>query len=348
MINELISKLSLYEDLTYDEMSQAMDEILKGRIPTQVTADFLRNLTDKGESDQELLAMLDKMQQYAIHIAPKRSGKIIDVCGTGGDKMKTFNVSTTAAFVIAGAGGTVAKHGNRSVSGVCGSADIFEYFGYDLNMAPEKVTHAIERFGIGFMFAQKFHPAMKNVAEARKMLGTRTAFNLLGPLSNPAGVKNQLVGVFSADYLERLILLLKARGAESAMTVLSHDGLDELSTTSKNQICLLKDGKISLKILNPADLGLANAGLGDIQVYSKEDSIKAFVTVLKGTANKPMIEVTALNAAAGLIISDMADDFHDAVPIALNSIKSGKAYDVFKNLIRFCGDINKVEEFDKS
>ena len=348
MINELTSKLSLYEDLTYEEMSQAMDEILRGQIPAQETANFLRNLTDKGESDQELLAMLDKMQQYAIHITPKRSGKIIDVCGTGGDKMKTFNVSTSAAFVIAGAGGTVAKHGNRSVSGVCGSADIFEYFGYDLNMAPEKVTEAIERFGIGFMFAQKFHPAMKNVAEARKMLGTRTAFNLLGPLSNPAGVKNQLVGVFSADYLERLVLLLKARGAESVMTVLSHDGLDELSTTSKNQICLLKDGKISLKILNPAELGLANASLGDIQVYSKEDSIKAFVSVLKGTANKPMIEVTALNAAAGLIISGMANDFHDAIPIALNSIKSGKAYNIFKNLIRFCGNISKVEEFDKS
>ena len=348
MINELTSKLSLYEDLTYEEMSQVMDEILRGQIPAQETANFLRNLTDKGESDQELLAMLDKMQQYAIHITPKRSGKIIDVCGTGGDKMKTFNVSTSAAFVVAGAGGTVAKHGNRSVSGVCGSADIFEYFGYDLNMAPEKVTEAIERFGIGFMFAQKFHPAMKNVAEARKMLGTRTAFNLLGPLSNPAGVKNQLVGVFSADYLERLVLLLKARGAESAMTVLSHDGLDELSTTSKNQICLLKDGKISLKILNPAELGLVNASLGDIQVYSKEDSIKAFVSVLKGTANKPMIEVTALNAAAGLIISGMANDFHDAMPIALNSIKSGKAYNIFKNLIRFCGNISKVEEFDKS
>ena len=348
MINELTSKLSLYEDLTYDEMSQVMDEILRGQIPTQETANFLRNLTDKGESDQELLAMLDKMQQYAIHITPKRPGKIIDVCGTGGDRKKTFNVSTTAAFVIAGAGGTVAKHGNRSVSGVCGSADIFEYFGYDLNMTPEKVTEAIEKFSIGFMFAQKFHPAMKNVAEARKMLGTRTAFNLLGPLSNPAGVKNQLVGVFSADYLERLVLLLKARGAESAMTVLSHDGLDELSTTSKNQICLLKDGKVSLKILNPADLGLVNASLADIQVYSKEDSIKAFFSVLKGTANKPMVEVTALNAAAGLIISGMANDFHDAVPIALNSIKSGKAYDIFKNLIRFCGDISKVEEFDKS
>jgi anthranilate phosphoribosyltransferase len=348
MLNELTNKLSLYEDLTYDEMSQVMDEILKGQVPVQETANFLRNLTDKGESDQELLAMLDKMQQYAIHITPKRNGKIIDVCGTGGDKMKTFNVSTAAAFVIAGAGGSVAKHGNRSVSGICGSADIFEYFGYDLDMPPEKVSEAIERFGIGFMFAQKFHPAMKNVAEARKMLGTRTAFNLLGPLSNPAGVRNQVVGVFSADYLERVVLLLKARGAESVMSVLSHDGLDELSTTSKNQICLLKDGKVSLKIQNPQDLGLAKASLSDIQVFSKDEAIKAFLTVLKGTANKSMIEVTALNAAAGLIISDMANDFQDATQIALNSIKNGKAYDVFRNLIRFCGNIQKVEDLEKS
>ena len=348
MFNELTNKLSLYEDLSYDEMTQAMDEILQGQVPAQETANFLRNLTDKGESDQELLAMLDKMQQYAIHITPKRNGKIIDVCGTGGDKMKTFNVSTAAAFVIAGAGGSVAKHGNRSVSGICGSADIFEYFGYDLDMLPEKVSEAIERFGIGFMFAQKFHPAMKNVAEARKMLGTRTAFNLLGPLSNPAGVRNQVVGVFSVDYLERVVLLLKARGAESVMSVLSHDGLDELSTTSKNQICLLKDDKISLKILNPQDLGLAKASLSDIQVSSKDEAIKAFLTILKGTANKSMIEVTALNAAAGLIISDMANDFQDATQIALNSIKNGKAYDVFRNLIGFCGNIQKVEEFEKS
>src|SRR3989304_3763356 len=348
MFNELTNKLSLYEDLSYDEMTQAMDEILQGQVPAQETANFLRNLTDKGESDQELLAMLDKMQQYAIHITPKRNGKIIDVCGTGGDKMKTFNVSTAAAFVIAGAGGSVAKHGNRSVSGICGSADIFEYFGYDLDMLPEKVSEAIERFGIGFMFAQKFHPAMKNVAEARKMLGTRTAFNLLGPLSNPAGVRNQVVGVFSVDYLERVVLLLKARGAESVMSVLSHDGLDELSTTSKNQICLLKDDKISLKILNPQGLGLAKASLSSVQVSSKDEAIKAFLTILKGTANKSMIEVTALNAAAGLIISDMANDFQDATQIALNSIKSGKAYDVFKNLIRFCGNIQKVEEFEKS
>lgn len=347
MISELTNKLSLYNDLTFDEMSQAMDEILKGQVSTQETANFLRNLTDKGESDQELLAMLDKMQQFALHISPKRPGKIIDVCGTGGDKMKTFNVSTAAAFVITGAGGSVAKHGNRSVSGVCGSADIFEYFGYDLNMSPERVTEIIEKCGIGFMFAQKFHPAMKNVSEARKLLGTRTAFNLLGPLSNPARVKNQIVGVFSPDFLERLVLLLKARGAENVMSVLSHDGLDELSTTSKNQICLLKDGKISLKTLNPVDLGLSKSSLSDIQVSSKEEAIKAFVSVLRGTANKSMIEVTALNAAAGLIISDIVNNFSDATPIALECIKSGKAYDIFKNFIRFCGNISKVEEFEK-
>ena len=347
MLSELSNKLSLYEDLSYEEMILAMDEILKGQVQVDDTANFLRNLTNKGESDQELLAMLDKMQQYAIHISPKRNGKIIDVCGTGGDKMKTFNVSTAAAFVIAGAGGSVAKHGNRSVSGICGSADIFEYFGYDLNMAPEKVNESIEKFGIGFMFAQKFHPAMKNVAEARKILGTRTAFNLLGPLSNPAGVKNQVVGVFSADYLERVVLLLKARGAQSVMSVLSHDGLDELSTSSKNQTCLLKDGKISLKILNPQDLGLAKSSLGDIQVSSKDEAIKAFFSVLRGTANQSMTEVTALNAAAGLIISDLAHDFIDAVPIALDSIKSGKAYGVFKNLIGFCGNMQKIEELEK-
>lgn len=348
MIHDLTNKLSLYEDLNYQEMSQAMDEILKGQIPPQQTADFLRNLTDKGESDQELLAMLDKMQQYAIHISPKREGRIIDVCGTGGDKMKTFNVSTAAAFVIAATGGTVAKHGNRSVSGVCGSADIFEYFGYDLNMTPERVTEIIEKFGVGFMFAQKFHPAMKNVAEARKMLGTRTAFNLLGPLSNPAGVKNQLVGVFSPDYLERLVLLLKARGAEQVMTVISQDGLDELSTTSKNQICLLKDGKISLRILNPQDLGLTKASLSEIQVSTREEAIRAFVSVLKGTASKPMIEVTGLNAAAGLIICGISNNFQDSTQIALSSIKSGKAYELFKNFVRFCGQISKVEEFEKS
>jgi len=243
MIDEILTKLKNGNDLSYDETSIAMEKILRGKVSDQDTADFLEFLRKKGESDDELLGMLEKMQAFSIHISPIRKGTIIDVCGTGGDNLQTFNISTTASFVIAAAGGIVAKHGNRSVSGVSGSADIFEYFGYDLNSSPEKVSKIIEKFGIGFMFAQKFHPAMKYVANARKMIGGRTAFNLMGPLSNPALVKNQLIGVFSEEFLERLVLLLKKRGSENIMTVRSQDGLDEFSTTSKNQVYFLKNGK---------------------------------------------------------------------------------------------------------
>ena len=348
MITDITSKLSSKHNLSYDEMSYTMDEILEGRSSVQQTANFLKNLTDKGETNDELRAMLDKMEGHAVHIEPKRQGRIIDVCGTGGDKMHTFNISTTAAFVIAAGGGNVAKHGNRSVSGINGSADIFEYFGYDLNIEPNKVKEIIEKFGIGFMFAQKFHPAMKNVSEARKLLATRTAFNLLGPLSNPARVKNQLVGVYSPKYLELVVSLLKSRGSENVMTVISEDGLDELSTTSKNHICHFSDAKITTYVLDPVELGLTKANLGEIQVSTKKDAINAFISVLNGQATKPMTEITALNAAAGLIISGISDKFSEALQVSLEVIKSGKSYDLFKNLIRYCGDIEKVEEFEKN
>ncbi len=348
MITEITSKLSSKHDLSYDEMSYIMDEILEGRSSVQQTADFLKNLTEKGETDDELLAMLDKMQAHAVHIHPKRQGKLIDVCGTGGDKMSTFNISTAAAFVTAAGGGNVAKHGNRSVSGINGSADIFEYFGYDLNMEPNRVNEIIEKFGIGFMFAQKFHPAMKNVAEARKLLGMRTAFNLLGPLSNPAAVKNQLVGVFLPQYLQRVISLLSSRGSENVMTVISDDGLDELSTTSKNHICHLSNGKISTYVLDPVELGLTKSNLREIQISAKSEAISAFVSVLNGRATKPRIEITALNAAAGLIVGGISNKFDEALQISFEVIRSGKSYDLFKNLVRYCGDIEKVEEFEKN
>src|SRR5256712_5196570 len=348
MITDVTAKLSSKHNLSYDEMSYTMDEILEGRSSVQQTANFLKNLTEKGETNDELLAMLDKMQGHAVHIEPKRQGRIIDVCGTGGDKMHTFNISTTAAFVIAAGGGNVAKHGNRSVSGINGSADIFEYFGYDLNIEPNKVEEIIEKFGIGFMFAQKFHPAMKNVAQARKLLGARTAFNLLGPLSNPARVKNQLVGVYSPKYLERVVSLLKSRGSENVMTVISEDGLDELSTTSKNHICHFSDGKITRYLLDPVELGLTKANLGEIQVSTKKEAINAFISVLNCQATKPMTEIVALNAAAGLIISGILDKFSEALQVSFEVIKSGRSYDLFRNLIRYCGDIEKVEEFEKN
>lgn len=348
MILETTIKLSDSKDLSYDEMRDTMNEILDGKTTVQDTANFLKNLTIKGESNDELLAMLDMMQEHAIHIDPKCNGRIIDVCGTGGDKLNTFNVSTTASFVIAAGGGSVAKHGNRSTSGISGSADIFEYFGYDLNMEPNKIKNVIERFNIGFMFAQKFHPAMKNVAEARKILGTRTAFNLLGPLSNPAQVKNQLVGVFSPVYLQRVITLLQSRGAENVMTVISNDGLDELSTTSKNYIYHLKNNEVNNFVLEPSDIGLTKSSLSDIQISTKDEAIRSFVSVLNGTGKKSMMEVAALNAAAGFVVGGISDRFDEALEIALDTIRSGKPFDLFRNFIKYCGDISKLEEFENN
>tara|TARA_Y100000782_G_scaffold12042_1_gene12817 strand:- start:710 stop:1753 length:1044 start_codon:yes stop_codon:yes gene_type:complete len=347
MIKDLTHQLSRGNNLTIDQMTNVMNEILGGTHNDQDVAEFLENLTQKGESDDELLAMLNKMEEFAVHISPNCKGKVIDVCGTGGDKLKTFNISTAAAFVIAAAGGNVAKHGNRSMSGISGSADIFEYFGFDLNSEPMKVNEIIEKFGIGFMFAQKFHPAMKNVAKARKMLDGRTAFNLLGPLTNPAMVKNQLIGVFSEDYQERIVQILQRKNAETIMTVRSADGMDELSTTSKNQICMLKDNTITKMILDPQEIGLQKGNISDIQINSKEDAIKSFVSVLNGSANKTKIEITALNAAGGLLVSDIADSFADAIELTLDTIHSGKAFDKLENFVKNCGDIEKLEGDEK-
>jgi len=348
MIKELAEQLSHGNNLTTDQMINVMGEILTGTQNDEDVAKFLKNLTEKGESDDELLAMLNKMEEFALHISPNCQGKIIDVCGTGGDKLKTFNISTAASFVIAGAGGNVAKHGNRSISGVSGSADIFEYFGFDLNSEPSKVNEIIEKFGIGFMFAQKFHPAMKNVANARKVVGGRTAFNLLGPLTNPAMVKNQLIGVFSDDYQERIVKILQRKNAETIMTVRSDDGMDELSTTSKNKICLLKNNIITNMVIDPQDVGLQSGNISDIQIDTKEDAIKSFVDVLNDTANKTKIEITALNAAGGLIVSDIANSFDEAVELALTTIHSGKAFDKLKNFVKNCGDMEKLEEVERS
>ena len=347
MIKELTQQLSRGNNLTIDQMTSVMNEILGGTYNDQDVAEFLKNLTQKGESDDELLAMLNKMEEYSLHISPNCKGKIIDVCGTGGDKLKTFNISTAASFVIAGAGGNVAKHGNRSISGISGSADIFEYFGFDLNSDPNMVNETIEKFGIGFMFAQRFHPAMKNVATARKVVGGRTAFNLLGPLTNPAMVKNQLIGVFSEDYQERIVKILKRKDAETIMTVRSADGMDELSTTSKNQICMLKNNVISKMTLDPQEVGLQKGNISDIQISSKEDAIESFLTVLNGSANKTKIEITALNAAGGLIVSNIADSFTDAVELALNTIHNGKAFDKLENFVKNCGNIEKLEGVKK-
>ncbi len=344
MISDFIEKLQEKTDLTYDEINSVMTHILSGNTSIKENADFLSGLADKGETDDELLGMLDKMQELSLKIEPKNAGTVIDMCGTGGDKLQTFNVSTAASFVVAAAGGIVAKHGNRSSSGVSGSADIFEYFGYDLNQGPAKTTEILEKHKICFMFAQKFHPAMEHVAAARRQLGKRTAFNLLGPLSNPAGVKNQLVGVFSDEYLERLPAILKRKNAQNVMTVRSDDGMDEFSTSSVNRVCILRNGKILMNAVDPEIVGLHKSSLKDIQIEDKDQAVKSFVRVLNNTANQAMVETTALNAAGGLIVADIADSFEEGVDIALDAIKDGKAFKLLENFVADTGDISKLRE----
>lgn len=344
MISELIKKLEEKTDLTYNEVNGVMTDILSGKTSDSENVSFLSQLADKGETDDELLGMLDKMNEFALKIEPKNQGTIIDMCGTGGDKLQTFNVSTTASFVVAAAGGIVAKHGNRSSSGISGSADIFEYFGYDLNQEPSKITEILQRHNICFMFAQKFHPAMKHVASARKQIGKRTAFNLLGPLSNPAGVKNQLVGVFSTEYLDRLPLIMKRMGAENIMTVRSDDGMDEFSTSSVNRVCILRDGKVLMNAIDPEVVGLHKSSLQDIQIKTKEDAINSFVGVLNNTANQAMIETTALNAAGGLIVANISKNFEEGVELALNTIKNGKAFGLLEEFVKDTGEYSKLKE----
>jgi anthranilate phosphoribosyltransferase len=343
MLENYIARLEVGANLTSNEMHNAMKLLLVEGETDELKAAFLQNLTKKGETDEELTAMLAKMEEYGVHIQPKCRGTIIDVCGTGGDKLHTFNISTTAAFVVASCGGIVAKHGNRSVSGISGSADIFEYFGYDLNADAATITSIIEKHRIGFLFAQRFHPAMKNVAASRKLLNTRTAFNLLGPLCNPARVKHQLIGVYSEEYLNRIVDILKKRGAQNIMTVHSQDGLDELSTTSKNKVCFLRDGKIGEMIIDAQRFGLHRATIKDLQITSKQEAINAFVSVLKGTASQAMMEITALNAAGGLIVANLAQDFEEGLEMANESLKSGNAYTHFENFIKNCGDHTKLE-----
>ena len=343
MISDLISKLQQKTDLTYNEINSVMTDVLSGKTDDKQNAGFLSSLAEKGETDDELLGMLDKMQEFALKVEPKNQ-RVVDMCGTGGDKLQTFNISTTASFVVAAAGGIVAKHGNRSSSGVAGSADIFEFFGYDLEQEPAQIADILEKHKICFMFAQKFHPAMKHVSVARKQLGKRTAFNLLGPLSNPAGVKNQLIGVSSSEYLERLAVILKRNGSQRIMTVHSDDGMDEFSTSATNRVCILRDGKILRDSIDPEVVGLHKSKLGDIQIQTKKDAIKSFVDVLNGTANQAMIETVALNAAGGLIVAGIVNNFEEGVEMALSMIKDGKAFKLLERFVADTANISKLKE----
>ncbi|AFU58603.1 anthranilate phosphoribosyltransferase [Candidatus Nitrososphaera gargensis Ga9.2] len=343
-----IRKLVARTNLSDKEVSLALDAILSGSIPDAAISAFLVAFAMKGETAEELGSVLCSLQNHATKITPNVQGPLIDTCGTGGDSIRSFNISTAAAIVASAAGAKVAKHGNRSVSGLSGSADFFEYVGLDLNAPPAKVQSCIESTRIGFMFAPLFHPSMKHVAAARKAIGIRTVFNMVGPLSNPCtNISGQVIGVFEPTLLDVFAQVCQGRINE-AMIVHAHDGFDELSNTCENDVLWVSGDRQTKRIrLHPRAVGMKVAKPEQLVVNSKEESIRSTLQSIYGKASKEKQDIVVLNAAAALVVSKIAHDFKDGVEIAGDAIKSGKAQDKLLQMIKYCGDIEKLKEAEK-
>jgi anthranilate phosphoribosyltransferase len=348
MIQEYIQKLVEGNSLSFNESTQIMHEIITGKTTNAQTGALLTALRIKGESTEELFAFANVMKNHCLQIKPHVQGKLVDTCGTGGDRVKTFNVSTTAAFVIAGAGIPVAKHGNRAVTSKSGSADVLERLGLNLAMSPNDVQEAIEKVGIGFMFAPAFHPAMRFATQPRKEMGIRTVFNLLGPLTNPANATGQLLGVYDLKLVMPIAEVLDKLGCREAMVVHGLDGLDEISTLGKTCIVHLKHGQIHQLDVSPEFFGVKQVEASNLKVSNVDDSAKTIQTILKGKNLKnPKTEMVLVNSAAGIIVGGKADDFTEAMQIARESILSGAAYDKLKELIRVSGgNLQTLEELE--
>lgn len=350
MIKEGIQKLIKNSDLTYQESEEIMEEIMSGEAtPAQIGA-FLAAHRMKGETIQEISAFASLMREFCDKIHPHIEGRLTDTCGTGAAKIKTFNISTISAFVAAGAEVSVAKHGNRSVTSKCGSADVLEQLGLNLDLNPEGVEKMIEEVGMGFMFAPKFHPAMKYAITPRREMGVRTVFNILGPLTNPAGADAQVLGVYSKEWVEPLGHVLKELGCEEAMVVHGVDGLDEISTIGKTWIAWLRDGEVSLLEKSPEDFGFRTAKPDEIRGASPEKSAhltyKLLTDQLKGGDARR--DIVLLNAAASILVGGKAETIHQGVELAEESIETGKAYRKLKMMVKASGgNLSKLEKLEK-
>lgn len=348
MIQNCIQKLIEGTGLSFNESTQMMQEIITGKTTSAQTGALLTALHIKGESIDELVAFVNVMKSQCLQIKPNVQGRLVDTCGTGGDRVKTFNVSTAAAFVIAGAGIPVAKHGNRAVTSKSGSADVLERLGLNLALTSQAVQVSIEKVGIGFMFAPAFHPAMRFAVQPRREIGIRTVFNLLGPLTNPANATGQLLGVYDSKLTLLLVNVLNQLGCSEAMVVHGLDGLDEISTLGKTCIAHLKYGQIRNFVVGPKFFGVKKAKISDLNVSNVDESAKVIQTILAGKNLKdPKAELVLVNSAAGIIVGGKADNFTEAMQIAKESILSGAAYDKLKELIRVSsGSLQTLEELE--
>jgi anthranilate phosphoribosyltransferase len=303
----------------------------------------------KGETVDEITAFALEMREHAVRINPNVNGRTVDTCGTGGDVIKTFNVSTIAAFVAASAGVNIAKHGNRSVTSRCGSADVLEAIGANLTASPTIVQKAIEQVGIGFMFAPAFHPAMKNAITPRREVGIRTVFNILGPLTNPANAKAQVLGVYDATLVERMATVLQKLGSDEAIVVHGTDGIDEISIIGRTRLAWLRDNSISSKEITPRDLNLKLAKLEDIGGLDIGQSAKLLLRILKGAENKdsPRLQMVLANAAAAIVVGGKADDLISGIKISSEAIANGKGYEKLRQFVELTGgDVTKLERIE--
>ncbi len=330
MIREAIGILVSGHSLTMQQAAQVMEETMSGEVtPAQLGA-FVTALRLKGETVDEIAGLAKTMRAKAVPVTIAEP--VVDTCGTGGDGSATFNISTAAAFVATGGGLKVAKHGNRAMSSQCGSADVLEALGIRIDLGAEQVGRCLQEIGIGFMFAPVFHPAMKYAAAPRRELGIRTVFNILGPLTNPAGASAQVLGVADETLVEKLALVLRSLGCRHAMVVHGEDGLDEITLAGKTYVCELKDGRIRSFTFGPEDFGLPGASLDSLRGGSIEENAVLLREVLAGAPGHQQ-DAVLVNAAAALVVGDRAASLEQGVGLAREVIDSGRALAKLEQLI---------------
>jgi anthranilate phosphoribosyltransferase len=341
LIKELLKKVVAGENLTEAEAAAAMEEIMDGGATPAQIAGLLTALKLKGETIDEITGFARVMRSKAT---PVRSCHplLVDTCGTGGDGANTFNISTAAALVLAGAGVKVAKHGNRSVSSRCGSADVLEALGVNLDLEPGEMAACLEEVGIAFLYAPALHGAMKHAAGPRRELGFRTVFNILGPLTNPAGARAQVLGVYSAQLVPVLAEVLLRLGAQRAFVVHGAGGLDEVSPAGPALVCEVKDGNIFEYTLDPGEFGFARAGTDQLAGGSPEENAEIILSILKGEAG-PRRDAVVLNAALGLMAAGAAEDFTSGIDLAARSLDRGLAQAKLQEMIRFTARYRKAK-----
>ena len=331
---QALARLVEQREIFHDEMLSLMRQIMRGELTPVQIAGIITGLRVKKETVGEIAAAAQVMREFAAKVPARNGTHLVDTCGTGGDAAHTFNISTTAAFVAAAAGARVAKHGGRSVSSTSGSADVLEALGVNLDLTPGQVAESIDAIGIGFMFAPKFHGAMKHAAPVRRELGVRTIFNILGPLTNPAGAPHQVLGVFHPDLVGILVRVLQRLGSRHVMVVHGSDGMDEITLAGETLIGELKDGEVREYSIHPREFGLETCGSEVLKVWDATQARDMLLSVLDGLPG-PARDIVLLNAGAAIYVADRADTLGEGIELARAAIASGAAREKLRQLVAF-------------